>query len=513
MTGQVYQAKDLTEDREVSCDICIIGSGAGGGTVAANAVAAGKRVVLLEAGPYQTRNSFSMHEQDAFKNLYQERGTRATDDQAITILQGRTVGGGTTVNWTSCFRLPQKVLDHWRDRYGITGLSEDRLLPIYEKTEKRLNIHTWPLEKANANNQKLIKGAQALGHDVKPLRRNVRECLNSGYCGFGCPADRKQGMLVTTIQDALKGGMHLFAEAPVTQLIHENGRIKEAVAKVHPVGANAPSSKTLRVKAKTFVLSGGAINNPALLLKSGLNVNGQVGKRLFLHPVIGVAGLYAEPVNGFYGAPQSASSHRYIERKDGVGFFIESAPIHPALSSVAFKDFGPKSVALMANLSRTGILLAIHADGFLPEEKGGEVTARPDGRIGITYPVGAKLIEAFRESHDVLTQITLAAGAQKAMTFHFDALEISGPAERNKLKRAEYGALKHAIFSAHQMGGCAMGANEKESVVDLDFRHRATTNLFVVDGSVFPTSLGVNPSQTIYTLAHLASEVVVSATN
>ena len=120
--------------------------------------------------------------------------------------------------------------------------------------------------------------------------------------------------------------------------------------------------------------------------------------------------------------------------------------------------------------------------------------------------------DAFRESHDVLTQITLAAGAQKAMTFHFDALEINGAAERNKLKHAEYGALKHAIFSAHQMGGCAMGANEKESVVDLDFRHRATTNLFVVDGSVFPTSLGVNPSQTIYTLAHLASEVVVSAT-
>ena len=116
MTGRVFTAKDITDDRHVDCDVCIIGSGAGGGTVAANLVAAGKSVVMLEAGPYFTRKEFALHEEAAFQNLYQERGTRATDDQAITIMQGRNVGGNHG-GLTSCFRVPEKCWQH-----GVTDL-------------------------------------------------------------------------------------------------------------------------------------------------------------------------------------------------------------------------------------------------------------------------------------------------------------------------------------------------------------------------------------------------------
>ena len=284
------------------------------------------------------------------------------------------------------------------------------------------------------------------------------------------------------------------------------------MAQIHPLNNNVPSSIVVRVRPKAVVLSAGAINGPALLLKSGLNVNQRVGQGLFLHPVIGVSGLYQEPVNGFYGAPQSASSHEFVERENGVGFFLESAPIHPALSSVAFKDFGDSVFEAYVNLDHVGIMLAIHADGFLPEDKGGSVKLHKDGQIGISYPVGEKLKEAFKEAHDVLTQVTLKAGAQKAMTFHFDPIVMRSDSERSKLQKAKYGALEHAIFSAHQMGGCAMGADPKTSVVDPDFRYRELDNLFVADGSLFPSSLGVNPSQTIYTLAHLASEKVLTAT-
>jgi choline dehydrogenase-like flavoprotein len=513
VTQNVFTAKDVTESRIEECDVCIIGSGAGGGTLAANLTAAGKRVVMLEAGPYYTRKEFALHEAAAFQNLYQERGTRATDDQAITIMQGRNVGGGTTINWTSCFRIPERVLSMWRDRFGLTDLTTQRLMPLYEKTEQRLNINTWPLANANANNNKLISGAQALNYEISPLRRNVLDCLNSGYCGFGCPVDRKQGMLVTTIADALKGGMQLFAEAPVQKLVHENGKIKEVIAQMQPLRTNMPSSITVRVRPKTVVLSAGAINSPALLLKSDLNVNQRVGQGLFLHPVIGMSGLYEEAVNGFYGAPQSASSHEFIEREEGIGFFLESAPIHPALSSVAFKDFGTHVMDLMSELSHVGIMIAIHADGFLPEDKGGSVKLHKDGRVGIEYPIGHKLKESFKEAHDVLAQVTFKAGAKKATSFHFDPVMMDSDAERSKLNNVKYGALEHAIFSAHQMGGCAMGADPKTSVVDPDFRYRELDNLFVADGSLFPSSLGVNPSQTIYTLAHLASEKVLAATS
>ena len=138
----------------------------------------------------------------------------------------------------------------------------------------------------NENNKKLVNGAHALGYEVSPLRRNVLQCLNSGYCGFGCPADRKQGMLVTTIPDALRDGMRLYAEAPVQKIVHEKGKIKEVVAQIHPLNNNVPSSIVVRVRPKAVVLSAGAINGPALLLKSGLNVNQRVGQGLFLHPVM-----------------------------------------------------------------------------------------------------------------------------------------------------------------------------------------------------------------------------------
>ena len=128
---------------------------------------------------------------------------------------------------------------------------------------------------------------------------------------------------------------------------------------------------------------------------------------------------------------------------------------------MAFKDFGDSVLKLMSNLDHVGIMLAIHADGFLPEDKGGSVNLHKDGRIGISYPVGEKLKEAFKEAHDVLTQVTLKAGAQKAMTFHFDPIVMRSDSERSKLQKAKYGALEHAIFSAHQMGGCAMGQTQK----------------------------------------------------
>ena len=172
-----------------------------------------------------------------------------------------------------------------------------------------------------------------------------------------------------------------------------------------------------------------------------------------------------------------------VERENGVGF-LGVAPIHPALSSVAFKDFGDSVLKLMSNLDHVGIMLAIHADGFLPEDKGGSVNLHKDGRIGISYPVGEKLKEAFKEAHDVLTQVTLKAGAQKAMTFHFDPIVMRSDSERSKLQKAKYGALEHAIFSAHQMGGCAMG-RPKNVGGGSDFRYRELDNLFVADGSLF----------------------------
>jgi choline dehydrogenase-like flavoprotein len=512
MKGAITSAVALPRDHTLDADVCIVGSGAGGAVLAAGLAREGLDVVVLEAGPHATRADFTMHEDETYPRLYQEGMARATTDLAISILQGRNVGGGTTVNWTSCFRTPTRILAHWQRHFGLEALTEEALRPHFEAVEARLNIREWPLEAANLNNRTLVDGARALGWDVGPMRRNVKGCANSGYCGMGCPVDGKQAMHLTYLRDAVEAGATVLAECPVSHLEVEGDRVRAVHARAHRVRTPEPAGAQVTVRARVTALCGGAINTPALLLRSGLERVGPVGRRTFLHPVAAVLGQYERAIDPWYGAPQSTHSHRFIDRGPGkVGFFLEAAPLHPMLAAVSFKRFGQDHAALMRQLRHTSALLALHVDGLVPGDDGGRVTVDAHGRPRLDYPVGAALVEALPHAHRALARVHLAAGATRALTTHSPPRVLSRPEDLPLLEEAPYGALEHGLFSAHQMGGCTMGADPSISVVDPEHRVRGMADLFVVDGSVLPTALGVNPSETIYGLAHRAVAFVAGA--
>lgn len=512
MKGRITQGPDITADVAEACDVCIIGSGAGGGILAAGLMERSLDVVMLEAGGYHTRRDFDLHEQTAFPMLYQGRGGRSTVDLAISILQGRSVGGGTTINWTTCFRTPERILAHWQAHHGIEGLDAASLAPHFEAVEARLNIHTWPEAAANANNRKLLDGCRKLGWEASPLRRNVKGCANSGFCGMGCPVDGKQSQHVTSIPDAVAAGMRLYSDVEVRRLVHDGRSVSEVHGVVMERGRDRDTRHRVVVRPKVVALCGGAINSPVLLLRSELNPNGRVGARTFLHPVVALAGIYDDEVAPYFGAPQSIGSHQFIDRGPSkVGYFFEAAPMHPMLTASAAGIFADALDELMRSLPHISGLLALHVDGLLPGDDGGTTILRPDGRPGVEYPVAPALVEAMRDSHRTLTQVHLAAGAREVGTLHSDPLRIRSEADLPRLADARYGALEHAIFSAHQMGGCAMGPDPTRSVVGTDHRHHTVENLYVVDGSVLPTALGVNPSHTIYGLAHRARDFVAGA--
>jgi choline dehydrogenase-like flavoprotein len=512
MKGRVTQGAEISADIEETCDVCVIGSGAGGAVLAAGLVEAGLDVVMLEAGGYFTRRDFTLNQGQAFPDFYQDRGGRGTDDLAIAILQGRTVGGSTTVNWTTCFRTPERILERWRSEHGVEGLDAAELAPHFDFIEKRLNISAWPESLANNNNKALLEGARALGWEAGALKRNVRGCGNSGYCGEGCPLDAKQAMHVTFLPDAIYGGMRLYADVEAQTLELSGGRVSAVKARVLQRGAAGETGYSVTVRPKVVALSGGAINSPALLLRSGLDPSGRTGRRTFLHPVIAVVGRYEHAINPFFGAPQSVGSHHFIDRGDDeVGFFLEAAPTQPMLGSTATTSFGDELQEFMGALPHISSLIALHVDGLAPGDDGGRVTLRSDGRPSLAYPVSRRLARAMRASHEVLARIHLAAGALEAATLHHSPLRMTGEVDLKGLDKRSYGAHQHSIFSAHQMGGCAMGADPSRSVVGPDHRHHAAPNLFVVDGSVLPTALGVNPSETVYALAHRARAFVAGA--
>ncbi len=512
MTGFILNGDAVTADVEERCDVCIIGSGAGGAVLAAGLVEAGLDVVMLEAGGNFSREDFSLHERQAYPDLYQDRGGRSTADLSITIMQGRSVGGSTTVNWTTCYRTPPRILAHWQQKHGIEGLDEASLAPHFDAVESRLNISTWDEALANANNRVLLDGARKLGWQVGPTRRNVKGCANSGYCGLGCPVDGKQAMHITYLPDAVAGGMRLYADCEARRIETEGGRAVAVHAQVMRRFDSKDTGRRVTVRPKVLVVAGGAINSPALLLRSGLDAGGRVGRRTWIHPVIGLSGLYPQPIRGFYGAPQSIASHQFIDRgPDQIGFFMETAPVQPMLISIAGGAFGAPLNRFMTQLDRVSVLLALSVDGLLPQEQGGTVSLRSDGRIRFDYPVLPALADSMKAAHRALAEVQLAAGAQELVTLHQSPPLLRSAADLPALDAMPYGAHQHGIFTAHQMGGCPMGASADQGVVDNQHRFFGVPNLFVVDGSVLPTALGVNPSETLYGLAHRARSFVGEA--
>ncbi len=502
----------LTADVARDCEIAVIGTGAGGAMVARGLALAGVKVVLLEEGGHQSSQDFDMQEGKAYPLLYQEQGNRATADVAMTILQGRTVGGGTVVNWTTSFRTPARTFAHWQRTYGLDEPSEALLTPHWQAAEDYLGIHTVDLLEANANNKKLWDGLGKLGWDRTLLRRNTRGCVHAGYCGLGCPIDAKQSMLVTAIPDALAHGAELYAHTRAWTLETDGPRVTAIHAQAIDSTSWQPNGRTVTLRPKLVVLSGGAINSPALLLRSKVgNQSGRVGKRTFLHPVVAMLAEHAEPIEGYYGAPQTVASHQFIDRGEKMGYFFEVAPLQPMLAALAMNAFGQTQAEQMRRLPHVSVVLALCVDGFDPEEAAGTVTLRESGLPKLAYAFTPRLEEAARAGMRDAARILLASGATRVQSLHNSPVEIHGEADLATLDAAPFGPNRLPVFTAHQMGGCAMGKDPAASVVRSDLRHHQLENLFVVDGSVFPTALGVNPQLSIYGLAGYAVPKILAA--
>ena len=509
---RVEDASAFERDRRIDCDVAIVGTGAGGGTAAEILARAGLSVVLIEEGPLKSSRDFTMRERDAYPQLYQESAGRRTADKGIVILQGRAVGGSTTVNWTSSFRTPPETLAFWRREYGLTEYTDSELDPWFAMMERRLRIRPWD-EPPNPNNALLRDGAAKLGIPTAVIPRNVHGCYNLGYCGMGCPTNAKQSMLVTTIPAALDRGATLVVRARAQRFVFAKDRITALeCAALDPSGLR-PGPYTLTVCAKTYVAAGGAINTPALLLRSGTpDPFRALGARTFLHPVVVSAAIMPDVVAPYSGAPQSIYTDHFLRTPlDGpIGYKLEVPPVHPLLMATTMPGFGFDHARLMAKLPRTQVIIALMRDGFHPESTGGTVRLRSDGTPLLDYPISPYVWDGMRRALAAMAEIQFAAGAQSVMPVHESAAPIrSAEAARAQIDALPMEILRTFVVSAHVMGGCAMGSDERRSVVDASGRHHQTENLYVFDGSVFPTSIGANPQLSVYgTVARNASRLV-----
>lgn len=494
----------LSKHQRAEADVVIVGTGAGGGVTADLLSSAGLRVILVEEGPLRSSSDFRMREADAYPELYQESAARKTADKAINILQGRCVGGSTTVNWTSSFRTPPEVFEFWQRNYGLRPLSADSMSAWFAVMEHKLWVRAWETP-PNSNNKVLAAGSERLAIDFGSIKRNVKGCWNLGYCGMGCPTNAKQSMLLTTVPAALSRGAILYTRLRADRLRFTGNRISALDCLALQPNGIFPSGKRVQLHARHFVVSGGAIGSPALLLRSGVpDPHRLLGKRTFLHPVVISAALMPDRVDGYAGAPQSIYSDQFLHGApiDGpLGFKLEAAPMHPVLFATTLQGFGEGHARLMREFTRASVLLALIRDGFHPESRGGQVRLGGDGLPILDYPLTEVIWEAARRALWVMAEIQFAAGARWVTPVHEASPGYASWAEaRRDIASLPLKPLVCRVVSAHVMGGCAMADSAQRGVVDHRGRHFYLENLSVHDGSVFPTSLGVNPQLSIYAL-------------
>lgn len=501
----VIDGAALERDRTLEADVVVVGSGAGGGVTAELLALAGLKVLILEEGALKSSSDFKMREADAYPALYQESGARKTRDKAINILQGRTVGGSTTVNWTSSFRTPPSTLDYWQRHFGLADYTQDALAPWFAMMEHRLHIGAWEVP-PNENNDLLRRGAEKLGIPTASIRRNVNGCWNLGYCGMGCPTNAKQSMLVTTIPSALDRGATLLTRVRAARLVFRNGAVDQLLATALTADGLAPTGKRVTVKARHYVVAGGAINTPGLLLRSGApDPHGLLGKRTFLHPTIISSGLFEQRVDGYAGAPQSIYSDHFLQTQaiDGaIGYKLEAPPLHPLLLSTTMAGFGEEHAAMMRQFPHVQGLLALLRDGFHPAAPGGSVALDSHGAPVLDYRITPFVWDGARRALLSMAEIQFAAGARSVLPVHEMAQSYtSWQQARDAINGLPFKNLLMRVVSAHVMGGCGMAADARRGVVDGHGRYHGVANLSVHDGSLFPTSIGANPQLSIYGIA------------
>jgi choline dehydrogenase-like flavoprotein len=458
----------------VDADVCVIGAGAGGAVLAAEMAEQGARVLVLEQGPHHDPDSFNARPAEMLAHLYRDGGQTTTlGSPPILLPLGRGLGGTTLVNSGTCFRTPPSVLERWRREFGL-DVDESTLAPCFERVEQALSVAEVTPELAGANAAVARRGAERLGWSHGYLRRNARGCVGSGVCVFGCPTSAKQHTGITYVPRARAAGASILTGADARQILVHRGQARGVNARIAGGGS-------LRVSAPRVVVAAGAIHTPLLLARNGLAGGyGELGGNLSLHPATAAFARMGEIVDMARGVPQSF----YVDEFAGEGIMLEGVAGPPAYAAMALPLAGRRHVEAMAayrHLAQFGLMVSDSSRGQVRHLA---------GRAVIRYDLIEADLARFRAGLRRIEELFLAAGAREVY------LPLT-PGVRPERARAR----DLRLMAFHPLGTARADARASHGAVDGDLAVHGVRGVYVADGSVVPSALGVNPQLTIMALA------------
>ncbi|MBI5366576.1 MAG: GMC family oxidoreductase [Planctomycetes bacterium] len=498
----VTSAHEIAGDLDLESDVCVVGSGAGGACIASELAEGGLAVVLLEEGGHYPTSHFTADTPRMIQTLYRDGGgTVALGRASVAYVEGRCIGGSTTINGGMCWRTPEKILQRWAWEAGIEDLEPERVGPFFAKVEERIHVARQDPGSIGRDDELLVLGAERLGYKTMENRRNQDHCMGANNCAFGCPTGGKQSALVSYVPRAERAGARVFADCRVDRIVAREGRVERLEGAVLERATRRRQAR-LTVKARRYVLSCGAVHTPYLMLRSGVgNASGQVGRNLMLHPNVKVMGIFPEDVKPWEGVHQAHQVHEFLS--EGIDLAMGFVP--PSILALGSKHIGEASLRLMEDVRHMVV------GGVLVEDSSrGRVRALPFGIPLVTYHLNDDDARKAIRGAALLSQVFFAAGATRVVLPFVEPEELRSAAEIGKLYAARLGAGDLELFTVHLMGTCRMGADARTSVVNGYGRSHDVRNLYVADASVFPTPIGVNPMETIMMLATRTAERILN---
>ena len=493
--GSVVEGRQLTADVDETFDYVVVGTGAAGAVAAYTLQNAGFSVAMVEEGAWVKTRDFTDDVFGSFKRMLRDAGTQAIEGRSfIPLLQGRCVGGSTLVNSAIAWRMPEDVVDDWTDRFGLGSvMAKSEITAHFDALEEDLNVRSVDDAVMGHNNDGFLEASKSLGIESHKMRRYDKGCVGSGRCLQGCPSAAKQGMSVSYVPWALAKGARIFTSCKVVRVMMEGPR---AVGILAQTTTRTPHA--VRVRARLGVLvAASAIQTPGILRRSGVRAKA-LGQHFQAHPGIGLGGVMERPVTMDFGATQGAESIHY-RKTDRIKFETISMP--PELLAARMPGAGAALMHRLAeypNVAVWGVQVRAEARGTVGTGWG--------GRDKVNLTLTENDVRNARKGLVLLAKLMFEQGAKEVWPgVHGLPTVMTSPDDIKKIEEASLDPRAYSFIATHLFGTARMGVDPNENVVGLDFAVHGTDGLYVVDSSVFPTNLGVNPQHTIMMLSRLAA--------